>query len=300
MQVLFGGDGSYYVTTPYHPLNRALAGKITVNYAKAERDELSVSLAEAEELAVVDDDDRRLKIAHHPDGFLQFSGHGIRSGLDSEGMPKGMGVFSWPLALPTLGPSFGLIFSNPVACGRTSLGRARTVVLTEADIEHMRPDGIAGLGVTGFYFPVRWREFVIRDGDGDLWINLVHPTSQAVKVLRVILASKESDLPGFIGLEARPHGLDTPTGVCAFFLGTSTGSLRRNEDGDLVGDQLVCAYPPPDFDDAHLPSLNFPLPAPPYTAPPGTTAIVPDEQAESEPTGGLRTRLRRLKARLMR
>ncbi len=68
-RVLFGGDGSYYVTAPFHPANRALAGIYTVNYAaKADM----ISLTEGVELATLDDDERRLKIAHHVDGFLQF------------------------------------------------------------------------------------------------------------------------------------------------------------------------------------------------------------------------------------
>src|SRR3954465_8929708 len=73
-KVLFGGDGSYYVTAPYHPQDRAVAARVVVNYA--DRSGL-LSLSSATELAVVDDDKQRLKLSHHPDGFLQFSGEGI-------------------------------------------------------------------------------------------------------------------------------------------------------------------------------------------------------------------------------
>src|SRR3954470_886414 len=102
-KILFGADGSYYVTAPYHPADRAIAAKATVNYAEGAD---LLSLDDALELAVLDDDERRLKVSHHPDGFLQFSGQGIRSGLDEAGQPKGIGTFSWPLTTPTLGPSF--------------------------------------------------------------------------------------------------------------------------------------------------------------------------------------------------
>ncbi len=268
-KVLFGGDGSYYITAPYRPPDRAIAAKISVNYAKSDG---MFDLDEAEELAVLDDDNKRLKVSHHPDGFLQFSGQGVRSGLDAEGRPRGIGVFSWELVRPTLGPSFQLIFSDAIACGRPSTGGQRTVVFEEADIEHLRK-GVKGLTVVGYYLPVRWREFVYRAPDGQMWVDLVHPQAQAVKRLRVILASKDSDIPGFIGLEALPHGSDTIDGQPSFFVTTSTGNLRRNADGDLVGDQLLCAYPRPDFGDVSLPSLNYPLPAPPYTAPPGTEDI---------------------------
>jgi hypothetical protein len=148
----------------------------------------------------------------------------------------------------------------------------------ESQIEHMRSSGLTGLYFTGFYFPPRWREFVFGKGDGTWWINLLHPNAQAALRLRVVLASKESDLPGFIGLQAVPHGLDEAEEP-SFFISTSSGDLRRNANGDLLGDQLVCAYPRPKFDDVRLPSLNYPLPAPPYTAPPGTTEIVPSGEA---------------------
>lgn len=225
-------------------------------------------------MAVVDDDDRRLKVSHHPDGFLQFSGQGIRSGRDEEGQPKGIGVFSWRLDRPTLGPSFSWGFSDPVACGRPTATRKRTIIFSEIDIEHLRKD-LQRLMLVGYFFPPRWREFVYRGVGGDMWLDLVHPNAQAVKRLRVLLASKDADLPGLIGLEALPHGLDEVDGQPSFFVSTSTGNLRRDENGDLLGDQLFCGYPMPDINMANLPSLNQPLPAPPYTAPPGTTDVMP-------------------------
>ncbi|WP_164699939.1 hypothetical protein [Modestobacter sp. KNN46-3] len=273
-KIFFGGDGSYYVTAPYHPLNRAIAARMTVNYAKPEG---QFRLTDSEDIAVLDDDDRRLKLSHHPDGFLQFSGQGVRSGRDEQGRPKGMGVHSWRLTNPAFGPSFQLGFSDALACGRASRGRTRTVIFDEEDIEHLRSGGIDGLSIVGYYLPVRWREFVYRTSDGSMRIDLVHPNTQAVKRLRVVLASKDSEIPGLVGLEALPHGLDAIDDQPSFFVTTSTGSLRRNIYGELVGDQLFCAYPPPDLDDAKYPSLNHPLPQPPYTAPPGTTEIFPPE-----------------------
>lgn len=273
-KVLFGGDGSYYVTAPYHPLDRAIAARVTVNYAESEG---SFTLDEAEEVAVVDDVDKRLKVSHHPDGFLQFSGQGIRSGLDEQGKPKGLGVFSWSLNEPTLGPSFSLAFSDPVACGRPSEYKRRTIVFHEEDIEHMRR-GLDGLHIVGYYFPPRWREFAYRGAGGEMWLDLVHPRAQAIKHLRVVLASKDSDIPGLIGFEAVPHGLATADDAQpSFFVSTSTGSLRRNEQGDLLGDALFCAYPLPDLENASFPSLAYALPDPPYTAPPGTTEVLPPE-----------------------
>ena len=101
-KVGFGGDGSYYVTTPYHPLNTAIAAKVQVNYANSQGLGIKQVLEDALEIAVVDDDERRLKLSHHPDGFLQFSGQGILSGRHPSGVAKGLGVRSWKLEHPTL------------------------------------------------------------------------------------------------------------------------------------------------------------------------------------------------------
>jgi hypothetical protein len=61
-----------------------------------------------------------------------------------------------------------------------------------------------------------------------------------------------------------------------YMVTSSTGNLRRNEDGDLLGDQLVCVYPRPNLSDpVNYMSLNYPLPAPPYEAPPGTQEVEP-------------------------
>lgn len=268
-KILFGGDGSCYITAPYHPLNRAIAARVTVNYAKTPE---GFSLDEAEELAVIDDVDKRLKVSHHPDGFLQFSGQGIRSGLDEQGKPRRMGVFSWSLYEPTLGPSFSLMFSNAVACGRPSAYKKRTIVFHEEDVEHLRlREDADGLCIVGHHLPGRWREFAYRGADGEMWLDLLHPHAQAVKHLRLILASKDSDIPGLIGIEAVPHVLpQAKDGQPSFFVSTSTGSLHRNAEGDLLGDALYCAFPYRTSTTQPSPAWPThcqPLPTPPRPAP---------------------------------
>lgn len=268
-KIMFGGDGSYYVTAPYHPLNRAVIAKMTINYAAGEQYN---ALSDALDVGVLDDEDKRLKLSHHPDGFLQFSGHGVLSGLDELRRPRGLGVFSWPLIKPTLGPSFSVAFSDPFALGRTSKKSGLRLVFREDEVEHMRTPSIRGLIVTGYYFPARWRELVYKL-DGQWWLDLVQPHAQAVKRLKVVLASVESDFPGFLGLEVAPHDVNPGQEEPSFFISSSTGNLRRNAKGDLLGDQLVCMYP--DMTDGEWTgrSLNYPLNDPPYTAPPGTPRL---------------------------
>jgi hypothetical protein len=104
-KMFFGNDGSYYVTSPYHPAHGAMLYKHTVNYALSE---MELSLEQAVDAAAAEDDKKRVKLSHHPDGFLQFSGQGIVSGKDAEGNIRGIGVMSWPLDHPVRGPAFGL------------------------------------------------------------------------------------------------------------------------------------------------------------------------------------------------
>lgn len=271
-KIIFGGDGSYYVTAPYHPHDRALLSRLTVNYAAGDP---FFSLTDALDLAVLDDDQRRLKLSHHPDGFLQFSGEGVTSGRDATGRAKGIGTRSWPLHNPAMGPAFGMSFSNPLELGRLSAGKPRTLVFREVDIEHMRPanDTTGGLGVTGFYFPVPWRQYVRRVDDEEYQLQLVNPSAQAILPLRVALASKTCGYPGFIGIQVEPRGVSYAGDGAGFMLSSATGDLRRNDEGELLGDALVCMYPAVDLEEMHMPSLNFPLPAPAYKAPPGTKEI---------------------------
>jgi hypothetical protein len=265
-KIIMGGDGSYYVTAPYHPHKKALLGLFTVNYARRTQ---SLPLRNAVEVAVLDDDDSRLKLSHHPDGFLQFSGEGIKSGKASDGRIQGLGIQSWPLRRPTLGPSFGLAFGNPEKSGRSTAGKKRTIIFEEDSLEHLRPAGMTGLHIVGFYLPPHWRQFVRLRGPDQYEIGIVNPGAQAVLNLRVLLGSKESDYPGMIGVQALPYGLALSNTDSSFILGSATGNLRRAPNGDLLGDQLVCIYPRPQGDEpVAYPSLNYPLPAPPYTAPP--------------------------------
>lgn len=54
-KILFGADGSYYVTSPYHPAQKALLVKCTVNY---NLDRMKFRFDEAIDLASAEDDER--------------------------------------------------------------------------------------------------------------------------------------------------------------------------------------------------------------------------------------------------
>jgi hypothetical protein len=188
----------------------------------------------------------------------------VRSGRGPDGTVRGLGVQSWPLRLPILGPSFGLAFSDPRKTGRPAEGRPRSVTFYEDDIDHMRVRGVTGLRIVGYYLPGPWREFLMRRAGGQYEIGLVNPSAQAVLNLKVILGSKERAYPALLGLHAVPHTLPVRADP-AFMLSSATGNLRRNRQGELLGDQLVCLYPlPPEAAGAGFMKLDYPLPAPAY------------------------------------
>lgn len=244
-KLIYGRDGTYMVTCPYHPEKRALLLKSTINY-DVNRD--FIPFDAALELAVLQDDERRLKLSHHPDGFLQFSGDGVVSGRDENGQPKGIGIQSWPLTMPVSGPSFAFVFRGVEAFEAALKEGPNSIVFRTGDQPPPDSSRDDGLALEGFYLHPFWKRFLMWN-QGQPLVLLSHP-SGGILPLRVVLPPPECQLSGFIGLNLaanpRVDGLrETPSP--SFILSSSTGNLRRNEYGQLLGDQLACMYPAADY-----------------------------------------------------
>ncbi len=69
-RIIYGSDGSFYVSVPYHPEKKAVLFILTVNYRRQQQD---IGFKEAIDLAGYTDEEVRLKYSHHPDGLIQFS-----------------------------------------------------------------------------------------------------------------------------------------------------------------------------------------------------------------------------------
>ncbi len=236
-KVFFGADGSYYVTSPYHPAQKALLHLTTVNYALSEMEtpyEKSVDLASAE------DDERRIKLSHHPDGFIQFSGEGILSGRNQDGSIRGIGVMSWPLDAPVRGPAFAVSMLGVKNYERTERPRGDSCVFNYKELTLM-PDANLFI-LEGHYFPPLWRRFIRIEPNGTKTISVVHPAGAVLK-LKVIFPSEHCARQGFIGLELYTDRWDSAGAKSGFTLSGSTGNLRKNEEGQLLGDGIYCVYP---------------------------------------------------------
>jgi hypothetical protein len=191
----FGRDGSYYVTAPYHPERRAFLMTTRVNYAL---NEATQSFEDAIDTAGFHDDERRLKLSHHPDGFVQFSGEGVISGKDQNGIPRGMGIRSWPLDRPERGPAFGIVIRGIESFETADPAPKDAVVF--ADTEIVSVPQANTLVCEGHYFPGLWRRFIRFAADGTAMIAVMHP-ARAVISLQAVFASPECERDNFIGLE---------------------------------------------------------------------------------------------------
>jgi len=259
-KIFFGADGSYYVTSPYHPAQRALVFMVTVNYAQPE---IEIPLGDALDVAAAEDDNKRIKLSHHPDGFLQFSGEGIISGKDDEGRIRGLGVMSWPLDSPTRGPSFGATIFGVDQFEQAGKPTKDSLIFKQAELPEL-PEATS-LTLEGYYLPPLWRRFVRITPEGIPVISISHPAGTVLD-LKVILASGKCTLPGLIGLEVYPSFGSLEGATSGFILSGSTGNLRRNEQGELLGDGIYCVYPRQEAEARR--SLDYRLNDPTYQRPP--------------------------------
>lgn len=263
VRVLIGNDGSYYVTCPYHVSEKVSLTKRSVNYPNPD------SRAEdaPTKLAVLEDDDHRLKLSHHPDGFVQFSGHGVRSGKHEDGTPKGLGLQSFPLDRPTAGPAVGVTILGPTAFEVARKERPGDLVFRQADM--LSADTDTGLIVELYYFAGLWRRFV-RVRDGAPTIQLRHPSGANIE-LRVCPGPSEPWGTGFIGVDVWSAPIKFGDAASGFAMSSPTQLVGRNERGELEAQALIASYPGiPSAAAPFLQSIAFPVrDDPAYVVPPG-------------------------------
>jgi hypothetical protein len=236
-RVFFGRDGSYYVTAPYHRIREAALVKATVNFKSGEQ---WVEWGDTIQLAALHDEEGRLKLSHHPSGLVQFSGSGIVSGVAADGSIRGVGIQSWRLEAPARGPSFTLVVAGIDQLDEATGSEPDLLVFRTDETGLLSTWGV--LVLEGQYFPPLWRRFIRPSLSAPgMTIRVVHP-AQAVLDLRVVSATDECELPGFIGLEV--YGYDDNGGpVPRFVLNGPTGNVRPDETGEMVGDQISAAFP---------------------------------------------------------
>ncbi len=227
------------MTSPYHPLNKANLAMLTVKYGTF-AEEHTVPFENMVDSGSLDDEEKRLKLSHHPDGFIQFSGQGIISGKDEEGKPRGIGIYSWALNDPIPGPAFGITLLGLEEFCTVEKVKGDTCIFHD---NLLPPDEEAnGYVLEAYYFPSNRRRFIQTDTDGNRFILNWHPTHCVMK-LNVLLPMKKCKLQGFIGVHLYPLELKMKNETCAFWLGSSTGNMRFTPNGDRIAEGLYCFYP---------------------------------------------------------
>lgn len=256
--IIFGKDGSYYVTSPYHPIDTAYVHRMRIRYGK-HGEAIEIPRGNIVEYGFLKGVQNNLKLAHHPDGFVQFSGRGIKSGKDVNGHPKGLGVQAWPLTSFCEGPAFGMSIVGMQHFKKyEGRGDGNTIVFDSSHYSHEVP--LTTFVIEGHYFPADCRQFIYRVCTGGLEVTKIHPAGLSMP-LRVVLPDPSCALGGFIGLRMYPHANHIFDDCeCGFHLGSSTGNEIIDEEGVNWFEQLYCFYPKlPGMEPDHIEptSMNF-------------------------------------------
>jgi len=247
----FGKDGSYYATVPYHSHKKATILKCPVNYDIGPS--FHVSKEDIIDCALLDDVDKRLKISHHPDGFIQFSGYGITSGKDEKGNIKGIGVNSWPLKNLVDGPAMAIGIAGVEEFEKCCESKSYYIIFNDMEIEGSK--NISDYVLEFFYFNEEAKSFIVDYIDSNKYLFLQHPSGKILK-LRVIEPEKENKLNGFMGIYVYKSKMNFGKNKTGFTISSSSGNLRRNEKGELIGDLIGCCYPEDSYR-KHIKSLNY-------------------------------------------
>lgn len=249
----FGSDGSCYLAVPYHPANKALLLKSTVNYNT--RQEIKIHLEQCVDVCSLDD--RRLKLSLHPDGFCQFSGDGVVSGKDDRGEIRGIGVWTHSLLDEVSGPRFGVSIQGIESFAPHTEPSQDDVRFRYDDFVPVA--GSKGLALECYYFQPRWRRFIYAAFDGTKVISVPHVYSRATLNLRVLPAPDDCALQGFIGLDLFP--METFFKDPGFCINGPAENWRSNLERQHLGELIWCMYPRPEKAESRR-SLNFIRPEP--------------------------------------
>ncbi len=193
-KLIYGADGSIFITSPYHPSNEAIVMLSTTNYSLQE---MNISIEEAIDVASLEDDEKRLKLTHHVSGLIQVSGKGITSGVDEQGNLKGIGVQSWPLEHPVEGPAFGITIYGFEFFKQVSKIQDDFHTFS-IDTDEINKTYTA-LVIAGYCFPSLYRRFVRTDNHGRKIINLTHPSGMVIP-LRIAFPPKTCKCQSFFAI----------------------------------------------------------------------------------------------------
>jgi hypothetical protein len=255
-KLLLEKDGSWFLTVPYHASGRVLLTRQHVNYPHPEANSFEPPI----DYALLDDDEHRLKLSHHPDGFVQFSGSGITSGRNPDGSAKGMGLVSAPLVRPHAGPITGLTFLGVEDFAEAGEPGKTDITFVADSMAHNPWD--TGYSMEIYYMPRMWTRF-LRVTDDGLRMYRQHPSGAVLDLQTRWNPASEA---GLVGVEMYPAPIHFGDATSGFAFGSPTGNVHHDENGDLVGEAIYASFPAfdPEWSTPKLDLIYRPLADPPY------------------------------------
>lgn len=233
-------DGGYSMLAPYHAAKEGWLYKHKVDYQEQEQ---SIHVSEMQHFVASD----RVKLSHHWDGFVQFSGENpqkITSGRNPlTGEPKGLAIMSAPIwRTIKSGPTFGITAWGMTDFKRVTDTRATDVVFRSTGLYYYRcaPYTFNAYNIEGWVFGADMWDGV-RGTENDLRLSMHFPNRwrapRAVLEFRVLpLATDDSDC--FLGIRVNRLRINFPA-PSGYEIG-GPSNLRR---GQHIAETLKATYP---------------------------------------------------------
>lgn len=266
-------DGGYAALSPYHEAREGWLTRVHVDYAKKTD---AMKLSEMEHFTASD----RVKLSHHRDGFVQFSGEDpgrIRSGRDPiTGEPKGLAILSAPIDHPiSTGPTFGFSawgidkFRQLEALRRTDLYFSSSQIYYRAS----RPGSWNGYHVEGWViWPLMWAGVYGDEFDLRLSMGFRNFEGSGANLEFRVVPLVDTDC--FLALNIHRVKFDFPA-ESGFVI---SGPSNRRE-GEAEGDALRAMYPRDPFNVPGAISIGYTPPV----QPPSDPAMLGDASQTANP-----------------
>jgi hypothetical protein len=235
-KIFFGNDGSYYVSVPYHSAKKSFIFKSTYHINSESKPE-TIMLSKV--IDSCSSDNKRVKLSHHPDGFVQFSGDGLISGKNEKGDSKGVGLYSWPLTKPPIGPAFSISFwgvRDFQIVENDHMNRKQEKTLIFEDSLLMRKGN--GYILEGIYFPESAKDQIMTHNNKP-FIPLAHPILGNVPIPTILETSIA--ITGIMGIIIYKENLSFKNISSGFVI---SGSPEVKTDEGVQKMTLIgCQYP---------------------------------------------------------
>jgi hypothetical protein len=188
-----------------------------------------------------------VKLSIHRSGFVQFSGPGIKSGIEKfTNLPKGMAIQIPSLDNPiTSGPTFGITawgLEEFVKYGGKPKKGEQVLLFTEAEVFNSGDPAADGYLMEGFVFPASEREHVVQVADGFI-LTKTFPYFEIPNTtftFKVVLLKKTASFLGIMVRKVQTEFGDIKSG----YVLAGPSAIQEPH----IGTTMMASYPKPFVD----------------------------------------------------